>query len=173
MATERRKRGPRAEGRPPLHGARVLARHLAAGALDKRTWIARERAALLDQVAADGGGHGTMTARERLTAEIAVDAVLICRAILNHAYRHGVLEDSAEGVRLMPAIGKGLATYMGVATRAFAALGMRPDKAERALDLTTYLAEHRAASAPAAAPDGLETPQTGIADADDGSEESA
>lgn len=128
MATARRKEGERAPGRPPKHGARALARLLHANRLDGRTGPARDRAALLSAIGEDAGGFENLTARQRLTAEIAVDAILICRAIMHYALRGGLFVTGPDGVRLVPTVAKGLATYQGVATRALVALGMRPDQ---------------------------------------------
>ena len=115
-------------GRRPRTGARSLSKYLRTQALDGRSWIAQQRKQLLADIAADSGGPAAMTARERLTAEVAADAILICRAIINHAFGTGLL-DGAGG--LTPAVAKGLATYQGVATRALAALGLTPDKVDR------------------------------------------
>lgn len=100
---------------------------------------------MLEALGADAGGWSRMTIREQLTAEIAVDAVLICRVIVNHAFSAGLLLDGQDGPRLTPAVAKGLATYMGTATRAFAALGLRPDRVEHLQNLGEYLRTRAAA----------------------------
>jgi hypothetical protein len=55
VPTEHRKRGPRAPGRPSKSGARALARHLAAGSLDGRSWVARALNDIQEDLATDRG----------------------------------------------------------------------------------------------------------------------
>src|SRR5215470_1481756 len=112
-------------------GSRQLERLLKTHQLDKRTRTARDKTELLDAIGADAGGWANLTARERIVAEVGVDALLIARAIVNHAFTNGLFEQGADGMQLTPAVAKGFATYQGVATRALVALNLRPDKVAR------------------------------------------
>src|SRR5262245_8914317 len=71
-------------GRSPKHGARALSRHLAAGTLDGRTWVAKQLKDVRLELAADAGGLEHLTARERILIDRCAAAVLIVSSIEAH-----------------------------------------------------------------------------------------
>lgn len=163
MPTPRAKGGRRGiGGTPPKHGARALARHLAAGTLDRRTWIAKELDGIADALAADRGGWSNVSAGERILIERVAAEVLFLRAIEGWAFRQeSIVEElGVEGPRLLAPLAKGYTSHLSAMTRALAALGLRPDKVDRLPSLGEYLQQreqtngngHSAAQASAAPP---------------------
>ncbi len=152
MATERRKAGPRHQGRQPKHGARALSRRVTANALDRRTGIARDFHGHQDGLAADRGGWGHTSAAERMAIEVAAMEMVILRALFTWAVKQpSIITEGADGPRLIGPLAKGFTSHAGALTRALATLGMRPDPIERLPDLRSYL-EQQAANAKAAPP---------------------
>lgn len=137
------------------HGARALSRHLAAGSLDGRTWVARALAAIGDALADDRGGWTNVTAAERLLIERCAAETLFLRAIEAWALRQlELIVNDGDGPRLLAPLAKGYTSHLSALTRALQALGIRPDKVERLPDLREYLDERdgndgRSASGPA------------------------
>lgn len=136
---ERRKRGPRHEGRQPKHSARALARHLAAGTLDRRTWIARELEGVAGDLEADRGGRENCTAAERLLIERAAASTLILRAIEAWVFTQPAIVVGKRKPQLLGPLAKGYTSHLATLTRALTALGLRPDKVARLPDLGEYL----------------------------------
>ena len=132
MPTRRRQTGPRAQHRPPKHGARALARHLTAGDLDGRTGIAHDFYGAQDALADDRGGWSNVTAAEKILIEVSAAELLIVRAMFAWAVRQpSIVVDTAEGPRLLGPLAKGFTSHVGALTRALGALGIRPDKVDR------------------------------------------
>ncbi|MEO8602490.1 MAG: hypothetical protein ABI629_07945 [bacterium] len=128
MPTERRTAPLRVPGRKPKSGARALARHLAAGTLDRRTGIARDFYAVQDGLAADRGGWGNTTTAEKILMEVAAAELVFLRSIFAWAARQpSIIEETADGPRLLGPLAKGFTSHAGALTRALGALGMRPD----------------------------------------------
>ncbi|MBX3027787.1 hypothetical protein KF840_23070 [bacterium] len=130
--TDRRRHGPRRAGTPLKSGARSLARHLAAGSLDQRTWIARALADLRQDLAADAGGYDRLTARERLLIDRCAAAALICSTIEGHVFGQAdrLVDDAGE---LLPILRRGYVTHAQSLSRMLQALGLRPDRIEQAI----------------------------------------
>lgn len=147
----RYRRPPRA-GAPPKHGARALARHLIAGTLDQRTWVARALRDIRQELAADAGGYDQLTARERLLIDRCAAAALICSTIEAHVFGSGRLVDDAG--ELLPLLRKGYVSHVQSLSRMLQALGLRPDQAAKAPSLEEYLAARTVepAAAPQSAP---------------------
>lgn len=141
-----RYRRPRQPGRPPKSGARALARHLAAGTLDRRTGIARDFYKIQDALVADRGGWSNVSAGEQLLIERVAAETLFLRAIEGWAFRQGNIIDEVgiEGPRLLAPLAKGYTSHLSAFTRALAALGLRPDKVERLPSLGEYLQQREA-----------------------------
>ncbi|MBX3027663.1 hypothetical protein KF840_22420 [bacterium] len=140
----------RRAGTPPKHGARSLARHLAAGSLDQRTWIARALAELRQDLAADAGGYDRLTARERLLVDRCAAAALICSTIEGHVFQADRLVDAAG--ELLPILRRGYVTHVQSLSRMLQALGLRPDRAADLPSLDAYLRDRATtAAAPAEA----------------------
>lgn len=155
----------------PKHGARALARHLAAGTLDGRTWIAKTLKEQRDQLAADRGcfrptadaaeaarcHDGTcahLSAAERMLLDRCAAATLICSTIEGHVFAAAdrLVDDAGE---LLPILRKGYVSHVQSLSRMLQALGLRPDRGERVPDLASYLATrtgHTAAPAAAGEP---------------------
>jgi hypothetical protein len=132
------------------HGARGLARYLAANQIDGRTWIGRALTTLRTELAADAGGFEHLTVREQLL----VDRTAACALILQ-SIEAWVLAQPAPIVNgeLLGVLRKGYVSHLAQFTRCLQALGLRPDKLDKALDLPTYIAEYdRKRAAAAAAP---------------------
>ncbi|MBX3024431.1 hypothetical protein KF840_05925 [bacterium] len=140
--------GPRRAGAPLKSGARSLARHIAAGSLDRRTWIARALADLRQDLAADAGGLDRLTARERLLIDRCAAAALICSTIEGHVFGHAdrLVDNAGE---LLPILRRGYVTHVQSLSRMLQALGLRPDRTVDVPDLDAYLRDR---AAPAAAP---------------------
>jgi hypothetical protein len=149
VPTERRKVGPRAPHRPPKHGARALARHLASGTLDKRTGIARDFYAIQDALAEERGGH--VSTGERVLFEIVATELLICRSIFAWVARQpSIIDETPDGPRLLGPLAKGYTSHASSLTRAVQALGLRPERVERLPSLQEYITSR--SSSPSAAP---------------------
>ena len=130
------RRGP---GRASRHGSRALARLLAdQGALDGRTWIARQLREIRADLAADAGGPERLTARERILIDRIAAAVLICSTIEAHVFAsEAPITDAGE---LLPILRKGYTAHVQSLSRMLQALGLRPERAERLPSLNEYLA---------------------------------
>ena len=76
--------------------------HLAAGSLDRRTWVAKEIDTITDALCADRGGESHVTAGEKLLVERIAAEVLICRAIEAWAL-HQAVDHRGERRRSAPA----------------------------------------------------------------------
>lgn len=113
------------------HGARSLARHLAAGSLDQRTWVARALRDLRLELAADAGGYEHLTARERLLIDRCAAATLICSTIEGHVFSAAdrLVDDAGE---LLPILRRGYVSHVQSLSRMLQALGLRPDIADQA-----------------------------------------
>jgi hypothetical protein len=147
------------------HGARALAKHLAAGTLDRRTGVARDLEALQDGLATDRGGWANTTTAERMLIELASAELLIIRSLFAWAARQpSIIADTEDGPRLVGPLAKGFTSHAGALTRALGALGVRPDKVERLPDLQSYLANR--AQAPPARPTPPTDAEVPTADAD-------
>ena len=159
MSTDRRTRGPRVGGRQPKSGARALARHLAAGSLDRRTGIARDFYALQGALVADRGGEETVSTAERILIELAAAELLIVRSIFAYAARQpSLIVETDEGPRLIGPLAKGYTSHAGTLTRTLAALGLEC-RAKDTQTLEAYLASRRPpAATPAADADAAATP---------------
>lgn len=152
----RRTKGPRVEGSQPKHGARALARHLAAGALDGRTWISRALHDLRTDLAGDAGGVERLTARERLLLDRCAAAALICSTI--EGYVFGSAKPIDDAGELLPILRKGYVSHVQSLSRMLQALGLRPDRTDLAPSLDTYLRQKaQAAPAPAVEAEALTT----------------
>lgn len=141
----RRTRGPRAAHRPPKHGARALARHLANGSLDGRSWIARALRDIRDDLAADRGGLESCSAAERILIERAAALSVIVQSIEHWVFSQaGVVTPDGE---LLSVLRKGYATHSANLARMLLALGLER-RAKQVPSLAAYL-EQRANSTPA------------------------
>lgn len=129
-------------GRPPKHGARALAKHLAAGSLDGRTWIAQALKSIRDDLARDRGGLEHCSAAERLLIDMTSAQVLIVNAMQNYILTRDPINDKGE---LLSVLRKGYATHAANLSRNLQALGLKADKADKVPSLASYL-EQRSAS---------------------------
>ncbi|MGH7788224.1 MAG: hypothetical protein ACRERC_15245 [Candidatus Binatia bacterium] len=150
MATERRTQGARAPGRQPKHAGRALARAFASlNKLDKRTGLVRDFHAAQDALAADRGGWDNVTNGERVAIEVAAAELIITRAIFAWAIQQqSIITEGEDGPRLLGPLAKGFTSHTAQLVRTLAALGLRPDRADKAPDLGSYLAARAAAPAP-------------------------
>jgi hypothetical protein len=179
-----RYRKPKPTGRPPKSGARALAKHIATGTLDQRTWIARTLRALRDDLARDRGCFrptddpretarcydGTcahLSAGERMLLDRCAAATLICSTIEGHVFGHAdrLVDDAGE---LLPILRKGYVSHVQSLSRMLQALGLRPERAEQIPSLESYLRRTAPPPAPASAADQGE-PATAADDAATGS----
>jgi hypothetical protein len=148
VPTSRQTRGPRAPGRQPKHSGRALARHIAAGTLDGRTWIAKALRDIRQELADDAGGLDRLSARELLLLDRCAAAGLICMSIEHHVFATDKpITDAGE---LLPVLRRGYVTHVQSLSRMLQALGLRPDPTEKAMSLHEYL-EMRNAEAEEAA----------------------
>ena len=125
-------------GRTPRHGARALSRHLAAGSLDGRTWIAKQLRTRCEEWAADAGGMPHLTERERTALQHTAAVSLIVDSLLNWAFGQESLLD--EKNELLPPLGKSLIAYLNAERRGLELLGLRPSKPGSEPDLGEYIA---------------------------------
>jgi hypothetical protein len=151
VTTERRKDGRRAPGRPPKHAARALARYLAAGQLDQRTWIARALKDIRDDLAGDKGGWGECSASERILISRAAALTMIVQAMETWVFAQGdVVGATGEPLAVLK---KGLATHTANLARMLVALGLQR-RARDVIPLDQYLAGKAATNGHAGAPPG-------------------
>jgi hypothetical protein len=156
VATERRKRGPRAPGRQPKHAGRALARHIAAGTLDGRTWIAKALRDIRQDLADDAGGLDRLNARERILLDRCAAGALICMTIEHHVFASDKpITDAGE---LLPILRKGYVSHVQSLSRMLQALGLHPDPRDREMSLHEYL-EMRSREAAAAQGSGPAAPE--------------
>jgi hypothetical protein len=141
-------------GRPSKHGARALARHLAGGTLDGRTWVAQALKSIRDDLAADRGGLESCSAAERILIERAAALSLIVQSIEHWVFSQvGVVTPDGE---LLSVLRKGLATHTANLARMLVALGLER-KAKNALPPHTdyqHVPSANASPAPVSRPAG-------------------
>jgi hypothetical protein len=137
VPTSRRVRGRRAPGPPLKSGARALARHLAAGTLDGRTWIAKALRDIRQELADDAGGLDRLSARELLLLDRCAAGAIICMSIESHVFSTDKpITDAGE---LLPVLRRGYVSHVQSLSRMLQALGLRPDPTEKGPSLHEYL----------------------------------
>ncbi|MGE3149741.1 MAG: hypothetical protein AB7K04_11805 [Pseudorhodoplanes sp.] len=120
------------------HGARGLARYIASGQIDGRTWIGRALRDIRLELAADAGGLEHLSARELVLIDRCAAAALICTAIERHVFaREQPIDEAGE---LLPVLRKGYVTHVASLSRMLQALGLRPDRADSLPSLGEYIA---------------------------------
>jgi hypothetical protein len=142
MPTKPRTRGRRANGRPPKHGARALARHLAANAIDNRTWVARHLKTLRDEWAEDAGGHQYMNNRQRVLLKHGTQLDVIADSAFSFLAVHlaGLAKGEMPPPEVMNTLTRVYLAHVAQLTRCLDALGLRPERADRVPVLEDYLA---------------------------------
>lgn len=149
-----RYRRPGQPGRPPKSGSRALARHLAAGTLDGRTWIARSLKDIRDDLAADRGCFRpnddldeARKCHERTCAHLgAAERILIDRcaalSVIVQSLEHWIFTQPgmiAPTGELLSVLQRGYATHTANLGRMLVALGLKADRSDRVPSLDVYL----------------------------------